>query len=117
MRFKCSIENITTQQLAICSAVDSAFRQQSSWSEVLSLDPIKIKAGLTIKESQFDGLITKMLEHYLLPQDATIERKGTLLVIQTTTATEPIKRRRKRASKGNVDIPPGEGQAQAEPVA
>ena len=136
MRFKCSIDDITAPQLALVTALDSVFRQQSNWVEVLALEPVTVKAGLNIKSSQFRGVILDQLQFYINIADFNIKTEGLTIAIQAKAIAdfnikteglniaiqakaidEPVKRRRARRNKSDSDISHGDEQNMAEQVA
>jgi len=103
MYFKCDIEKITVDQLAICIGVETLYREQSMPCALLSLDPMTFDIKPHFSERMRERLLRDRVCLVLEGYEASIE-EGNRLVVSSKKADKPVKRRAKRGSQGNTDL-------------
>lgn len=96
MYFKCDINNITVQQLAALSAVESLYREQSMQCTVLSIEPMVTELKPQVSALMRERLFVQRIPNILKGHTARLE--GNTLVISPEETVQPVKRGRPRAS-------------------
>lgn len=102
MYFKTDISGITTEQLAVISAVETLFQEQSMTCTVTSLDPISFELKPQLSELMRKRLIVDRVG--VAAPNYTALVRGNELVIQKIAGVDAPKRTRKRADKGDTDL-------------
>jgi hypothetical protein len=103
MYFKCDVSKITSDQLAVCMAVETLYREQSMPCTVLSLKPITFDVKPHFSERMRERLLRDRVCLVIQGYKAELE-EGNQLVISPEKANKPIKRKPKGGSESDADL-------------
>lgn len=103
MYFKCDVSKITSEQLAVCMAVETLYREQSMPCALMSLKPMTFDVKPHFSERMRERLLRDRVPLVVQGYEGSLE-EGNQLVVSPKKADKPIKRQSKRGSKGDSDL-------------
>lgn len=90
MYFNCDISNITTEQIAICSAIQTLFHEQSMPCIVTSLKPMSFECKQSLTPVMRERLLKNRVP--IAINGYTAELEGTKLVVSKAKPVQSTKR-------------------------
>ena len=103
MYFKCDISKITSEQLAVCMAIETLYREQSMPCSVLSLKAITFDVKPHFSERMRERLLRDRVCLVLPGYEASLE-EGNQLAVSPKKADKPVKRKPKGRSNSDSDL-------------